>query len=151
MTVDEEKQRILDHYGKESFETLSVMLDRQFQMLQARSNALLVVCGLLLAGNSYLGYAYPKINHQSFGPLFCRVAGGAFAVASAATVVIGVMKLEWITQYPGKTTEEWLHYALEFRNRKTRAFRVSSLLALISILCFEFAILSFIFVSRHWT
>ena len=146
MTVDEERRRILECYGNASFEELSIMLDRQFQMLQARSHALLVVCGLLVTGNTLIGYFFRGAGSIEFS-LF-RAIGGAFAVAAAAVVMIGVMKLQWITQYPGETTYDWLGYALEYRNKKTRAFRVGTMLALVSIVFYELSVIVVIYMKR---
>jgi hypothetical protein len=122
------------------------MLDRQFQMLQARGHALLVVCGLLVTGNTLMGYFFRGAT-GTMGFSLLRAAGGAFAVAAAAVVMIGVMRLQWITEYPGKTIADWLAYALEYRNRKSRAFRTATFLVLVSIIFYELSVIIVVYAK----
>lgn len=138
--VIEERKRILERYPEASFEILSEMLDRQFQLLQARAYALLVVCGLLVTGNALIGSLFPKGQVIAPAALALRLGGGAFAVCAVAVVMLGVMRLQWITQYPGETIEGWLDYAIEYRNSKTHSFRLSTILALISAILYESSI-----------
>lgn len=135
--VDEETRRILALYEDAPFEALSIMLDRQFSTLHQRAHVLLVICGVLVTGSAFSGLQFRDARALI---LVLRVLGGALAIAAAAVTLMGVLRIRWMTRYPGETREEWLRHALAYRDHKTAMYRTACWLTLASMLLYEFSV-----------
>jgi hypothetical protein len=134
IALEREYRRILHEYADAPFEELSVMLDRQFTTLHARAHVLLVVCGLLVTGDAALSY---QSKSASTPIVLLSLLGGGLAIAAAAVVLARVLRVLWITQFPGDTREEWLRFALYYRDQKTRAYRLAVIMLIMSMLVYE--------------
>jgi hypothetical protein len=130
LTRAEECDRILAEYDGHVFEVMSVMLDRQFRTLQDRGGVLLAISGILVSGLGILGRIGINIPRVTVETLF---VGGVLALCAATLVVGEVMKIRWLTQIAGETRREWLYGMLCWRDRKTRAFRVATVLLLLAM------------------
>lgn len=130
LTREGERESILARYGHERFEAIQAMVERQLDVLMSRSQLLLGLCGIaitttgfsgrLIAGNSRLGQGL--------------IIGGLGLVLCAASVLVwGVLHLTWITQRDSQFIDNWLMAVLEYRDRKTRLFRLSIILLLIGL------------------
>jgi hypothetical protein len=72
------------------------------------------------------------------GPVLA--VAGALVIAAACTVVVGVLSVRWITQQPGADLRAWVLSNLAYRDHKTRAYRVGTVLVLLSTLFYQTAI-----------
>lgn len=132
-----ERESILTRYGHERFEAIQGLMERQLDVLMSRAQLMLGLCGIaitttgfsgrLIAGNSRLGQAL--------------IVGGLSLVLSAAALLVwGVLHLSWITQRDSQFIDVWLDAVLEYRDRKTRLFRVAIFLLLIGLALYVGAI-----------
>jgi hypothetical protein len=144
LTREEECERIVEVYGQSSFERISEALDRQFRTIHNRAQLLLGVCGVLISAGvlvttgRLIGRSH-ELQHPGFASTVL-IAAGVLEVAAAALLVGGVLNVRWITQQPGDDLQAWVLTNLDYRDRKTLAYRVACLLVLLSMACYQTAI-----------
>src|SRR5690348_7772644 len=127
LTRSAECDRILQYYP-EDFDRISEALDRQFRTIHNRAQLLLGVCGVLISATVVVttGRIISRPNflhHHLTGRLL--VVAGALQIAAAAVTVAGVLSVRWITQQPGGDLRGWVLSNLEYRDKKTRAYRMA--------------------------
>jgi hypothetical protein len=144
LTIDEECERIIEAHGPADFERINAALDRQFRTLHNRAQLLLGVCGVLISASVLVTTGRligrkPEFEHQhTAGHLL--VAAGILEIIAAAVVVGGVLNVRWSTRQPGRDLPGWVRANLVYRNRKTRAYQVATLLLLLSMISYQVAI-----------
>lgn len=135
----DECERILRIYG-DDFERLSVMLDRQFQMMHARAAVLLGICGVLISATSVLQLF--MIRRPARLEQAALLLGGGMALLAATIIVVGVLRIRWITDQPGEDVPTWLLSNLSHRDRKTRAYHLGAAAMVVSMLLYELSVVS---------
>jgi hypothetical protein len=130
LTRDQEAARILREYEGKEFEGIMVMLERQFLVLHNRAQVLLALGGIIISTTGFSGRIIAGTNALAQGLI---IAGVALVLLSAAVVVWGVLHLRWLTLQPGDTLEAWLRTCLDYRDLKTKAYRVGIVLMLLGI------------------
>ncbi len=130
LSREAERESILSRYGHERFEAIQGLMERQLDVLMSRAQLLLGLCGIaitttgfsgrIIAGNSRIGQAL-------------IVSGLALVLSSASVLVWGVLHLTWITQRNSNSIHVWLLSVLEYRDHKTRLFRLAIVLLLIGL------------------
>src|SRR5262245_22338995 len=135
----DECERILRIYG-DDYERLSIMLDRQFQMMHARASVLLGICGVLITTTSILQLF--MISRPARLEQVALLLGGGMALLAATIIVVGVLRIRWITDQPGEDVSTWLFSNLSYRDRKTRAFHVGAAAMVVSMLLYELSVVS---------
>jgi hypothetical protein len=144
LTLEDECERIVEAHGPASFERISEALDRQFRTLHNRAQLLLGICGVLISASVVVTTGRligrgPQFEHQHAAGLLL-VAAGVLEIAAAAMVVGGVLNIRWSTRQPGEELREWVRHNLAYRDRKTRAYQVATLLLLLSMVSYQIAI-----------
>src|SRR5690606_26861657 len=95
---DQEAARLLEVVGRESFDPVLLQMQRQFDVLQARSQMLLTLCGIVITVTGFSG----RIIAQAGEWAKLSIVGGlALVLLSGAIVVVGVLPLRWLTTHPG--------------------------------------------------
>ena len=140
--IDEETRRILEHYDEAHFDDLSLMLDRQFSTLHQRAHVLLLICSVLVTGSAFTTFQLSRESSALIFVVVLRLFAGALAIAAAALTLMGVLRIEWITRYPGETREAWLRYALCYRDHKTAIYRAACWMTLTSMLLYECSVVA---------
>ena len=122
--------------GKGAGEVMAA-LERQFVVLHNRAQVLLGLSGVIVTTTGFSGRIIAGTNRlaQAF-----IIGGVTLSLAAAAVVVWGVLHLWWLTQHPGETTEAWLLSCLEYRDRKTRFYRIGIGLLLVGLSSYVAAI-----------
>jgi hypothetical protein len=144
LTCEEECQRILASHGPNDFEGISEALDRQFRTLQNRAQLLLGICGVLISASvlvttgRLIGHAAQFEHRRTAGAML--VVAGVLEVGAAAIIVGAVLGIRWITRQPGENLESWVFANIVYRDRKTWAYRFSTVLVVISMACYQTAI-----------
>jgi hypothetical protein len=141
---EQECERILKAHGPDDLERISAALDRQFQTLHNRAQLLLGVCGVLISASVLVTTGRligrrPEFEHQHLASRMLIVAG-ALDIAAAAVVVGGVLTVRWMTKQLGEGLRAWVYSTLVYRDRKTLAYRIASLLVLLSMASYQVAI-----------
>lgn len=143
MTVEQECDRLLEEYSRD-FERISNVLDRHFETIHDRAQLLLSICGVLISASvlvttgRFIGGRIKFAGHQVTGLLL--VMAGILDIAAAAIVVGWVLRIRWITRHPGEDVRSWLLSNLAYRDSKARAYRLSTVLVLLSMASYQCAI-----------
>src|SRR5262249_8500682 len=140
---DEECDRILQVHGADDFAAISAELNRQFTTIHNRAQLLLGICGVLISASVLVTtgrlIGRPQFLHQRFAGQLLVVAG-VLEITAAAVVIAGVLNVRWITQQPGTDLRAWVMSNLKYRDAKTRAYRLSLVLVLLSMAMYQSAV-----------
>lgn len=140
-----ECDRILHYHGADRFETINMLLERQFAVLHNRAQVLLGLCGIVITTTGFSGRLIAGTNRLGQALI---VTGIALVLAAAAVVVWGVLHLRWLTQQLGDDVRAWLLTVLAYRDAKTEAYRVGIVL-LLGGLVFYVASIAVMLFSPH--
>jgi hypothetical protein len=138
LSIDEEADRILAHYGADALPEIMVMLERQFGVLHNRSQVLLALGGIIISTTGFSGR-----NIAGTGPWAqaLSLAGVGLILVSAAVVCWGVLHLRWLTLQTGQATRDWLITSLRYRDMKTRSYRAGLIIMLVGLTAYVGAII----------
>jgi hypothetical protein len=137
LSRDAEADRILRCYGEDAFPEIMAMLERQFTVLHNRAQVLLGLCGIVVTTTGFSGRLVAGTNAAA---QWLIIVGVALVLCAAAIVVWGVLHLYWLTMHPGESTRAWLMSSLEYRDKKTRAYRIGISLLLVGLTVYAAAL-----------
>jgi hypothetical protein len=144
LTREAECERIVEGHGPADFERISEALDRQFRTIHNRAQLILGICGVLISASvvvtagRLIGQRPEYRQRHTAGVLL--VTAGVLEIAAAAVIVGGVLNIRWSTRQPGDDLRQWILANLVHRDRKTLAYRVATLLLLLSMMSYQVAI-----------
>ncbi len=143
LTPEEEADRLLAwHEGAAQIMPACVkVINEQFQVLQARTQFLLTLSTLTL---TITGFSGPKIAETSALARYSIAIGIVFVLASIVCVLIGTLSINWITQITAVADREMLVTVIDYRNRKTRFYRIELLLLVIGLACYVASVVTFL-------
>jgi hypothetical protein len=130
LTREQEADRIIFICGQDHPGKMMDLMQQQFNVLSARSQVLLTLCGIVVTTTGFSGRLIAGTNRLAQGLV---IAGVVLAMSAAVSVVGGVMHLNWLTQQPADLIRPWLLNCLEYRDQKTRAYRVGIVLLMIGL------------------
>src|SRR5829696_3848511 len=124
LTLDEEAARILASYGDEpsNLERIMSMLERQFAVLHNRAQVLLTLCGIVISTTGFSGRLIAGTNTTA---QWLIVSGIALVLASTGLVAYSVLHLRWLSMQFGSDLRQWLDTSLQYRDYKTRYYRIA--------------------------
>jgi hypothetical protein len=143
MTAREEATRILK-MTDDHFAALGV-LERQLGVLVLRSQVLLSLCGIVITVTGFSGRA---IAQTSFSARLCISLGIFVVLASAATAIVGVLRVKWLTQVAADEPLETLVNGIHIREQKSRYLAVSQVLFVTGFALYCAAIAQLLMASR---
>jgi hypothetical protein len=142
LPLDEECDRLLHAYNSD-FDRLTIALDRQFKTLHDRAQLILGICGILISASVLVTtgkiIGRPAYAHQHIAGALLASAG-VLDILAAAVVVGSVLRVRWSSRQPGKDLRGWVLSNLRYRDAKTRSYRASVLLVLLSMFAYSIAI-----------
>jgi hypothetical protein len=103
------------------------LLDNQLSVLHTRALALVQLAGVIITVTGFSGRIIADTNVMA---QFLLVLGLSLVVVAASIAIGFVMPVRWISTYLHLETEKWMAVAIRRRNRKTKAFRVASIILL---------------------
>ncbi len=121
-TAREELDHLEEVYGDQKNRLMEVIKDN-LQILQTRSQTVLGLCTICL---TITGFSGPRIAESGKTAAASVVSGLFFVVLSTLFIVIGPLRLQWITRVWKDDWRETAVMLLERRNRRTRLFTVST-------------------------
>jgi len=134
---EREVQRILQIYQPQGAAAVASLLERQFTVLHNRGQVLLGLCGIVITTTGFSGRIIAGTSRLAQGLI---ISGVTSVLVAACVVVWGVMRLRWITQQPGDTTEHWLRAGLLHRDRKTHHYRTAIVFLIVGLALYVGAI-----------
>lgn len=136
----EERQEIgaiMRHFGADSIKPVYDLIDGQFAVIHARAQALLQLAGVIITVTGFSGRIIADTNGYAQGMI---IAGVALVSLGAATAMLFVMPIRWITSYLDESPQQWLLIALRRRRRKSRGFLAATILFVVGMLLYLAAI-----------
>lgn len=116
---------------------ITSLLERQFAVLTARAQMLLGLSGIVITTTGFSGRA---IASTGLLAQWLIVSGIFFVLSGAVAIVLGILRLNWVTQLIHTDIRVALLEMLAYRDRKTRAYRLGLLLLIIGLTLYVSAI-----------
>lgn len=135
---EEEADRVLAHFGPDDLPGIMAMLERQFAVLHNRAQVLLALCGIIISTTGFSGRNIAGTGPWAQGLV---LGGVGLILVSAGVVCWGVLHLRWLTMQTGQATRQWLLTALQYRDLKTRSYRIALLVMLVGLAMYVAAIM----------
>lgn len=138
LTTEQEYDRIMQVYGKESQRGALDLLERQLNTLTQRAQMLLGLCGIVI---TVTGFSGRIIAGTSRIAQVMIVSGVGITLLAASLVVGGVMRLHWISQQPPMgDLPQLIRTTLAYRDRKMRFYHAAVYVLLLGLTCYVIAI-----------
>lgn len=116
-------------------------LKQHFNVIQARSQLLLTICTLAL---TITGFSGPKIAQTNLVARYSMVLGITFVLAAMVILLLGGLRIRWVTQMIGDTPRATLSAIIEYRNRKTRLYFVELSLLVIGLSSYVSSVVTYL-------
>jgi hypothetical protein len=131
-----EVSRILSLTGGDAEKAYSVV-EKQLSVLVLRTQVMLSLSGIVITVTGFSGRTIAQTNDLA------RVlvsAGIVIVLGAAATAIVGVLRLRWLTQELGDDLAETLERMLAIRDAKSRFLTAALVLFVVGFGCYCFAI-----------
>lgn len=129
LSPKEELEFLKEIYGDDIPMLFSLLRDA-FTLLQTRAQMLLGLATICL---TITGFSGPRMAASSPWSRFFIGFGLAFVLASVVAIVVGPMRLRWITASRGSTTDETILDNIRRRNFKTKCYQLGTVLLLVGL------------------
>lgn len=130
LSPEEELQYLREIYGADKTERLFALLTDSFNTLHARAQLLLSLITICL---TITGFSGPKIADSGLGARLLIAVGLTFVLLSALFLLLGPLRVRWVTRYRAETLDQTLIELLRRRNRRTRIYLQAMFLLLIGL------------------
>jgi hypothetical protein len=127
LPVREEATRILKLAGDDHLEALQVV-ERQLGVVVLRTQVLLSLCGIVITVTGFSGRA---IAQTSFAARLSISIGIFVVLMAAATAIVGVLRLQWLTQIATDEPLSTLENAIHIREAKAKYLATALILFVI--------------------
>lgn len=140
ITPGEEADYLLDLYDGRLSSCLE-FLKQHFNVIQARSQLLLTICTLAL---TITGFSGPKIAQTNPFAQYSMVTGIVFVLATMVILLLGGLRIRWVTQLIGDTPRETLASIILYRNRKARLYFLELSLLVIGLSSYVSSVVTYL-------
>lgn len=117
----QEAQHLLALHGRDQLQKSLDTISHQFSVIQTRTQLLLTLATLSL---TITGFSGPKIAASNVVSRYCMVLGLVLVLVSTVIILLGTLRIRWITQFIETTPEATLVAIITYRNQKTRLFLI---------------------------
>jgi hypothetical protein len=136
----EEAQYLLGLYDGKLSSCLE-FLKQHFNVIQAWSQLLLTICTLALTITRFSGTQIVQTN------LFARysmVLGIVFVLLVMVILLLGGLRIRWVTQMIAETLQATLSSIIRYRNRKTRLYFAELSLLVVGLTSYVVSVMTFL-------
>ncbi len=137
---DEEAKYLLGLYDGKLSSCLE-FLKQHFNVIQARSQLLLTICTLAL---TITGFSGPQIVQTNMFARYSMVLGIVFVLTAMVILLIGGLRIRWVTQMVAETPQATLSLIIRYRNRKTRLYFAELSLLVIGLTSYVASVVTFL-------
>jgi hypothetical protein len=141
--VGEEARRLLDLHGGDLAKALA-HCEAHFNVIQARSQFLLTLGTLTL---TITGFSGPRIAESGLIPRLGLAVGLVLVLAALLYLLLGSLRIRWVTQGLGDDPVETLSGALAWRDVKTRHFMAQLSLLVLGLASYVLAVVAFVIIG----
>lgn len=137
---EEEASYLLDLYDGRLAPCVE-FVRQHFNVIQARSQLLLTICTLAL---TITGFSGPRIAETNVFARYSMICGIVFVLLTMLFLIMGGLRIRWITQMVGETPLATLTGILVYRNRKTWLYLVEVFLLVIGLSTYVASVVTFL-------
>lgn len=119
-------------------------IKQHFNVIQARSQLLLTICTLAL---TITGFSGPKIAQTNLLARYSMVCGIVFVLAAMILLIVGGLRIRWVTQMVGEDARSTLTGILAYRNRKTCLYLVEVFLLVVGLSSYVCSVITYLLVG----
>ena len=127
---DEELEFMKEIHGSGDYAKLFAVVKDSFTLIQTRAQMLLGLATICL---TITGFSGPRMAQSNAYSRFFIGFGLSFVLASVIAIVVGPLRLRWITAWRAESLDETLLENLRRRDSKTRFYRIATLLLLVGL------------------
>lgn len=129
VSIDDEARHLIALYDGNAQAIMST-LHSQLAILANRSQTLLSLAGLTV---TVTGFSGANIARTGLLGASLLVAGLSIVLLSAVVALVGILRIEWITQTTPVPLEEAIRIGLARRNAKTRSYELAMALLVVGL------------------
>ena len=119
---------------------LKVVSD-QFAVIQSRSQLLLTLSTLTF---TITGFSGPQIARSGLFARNAIVLGLVFVLLSTIEILLGSLRVQWVTQTVGDDPHEVLCRVLTYRNQKTQLYRAELMLLVVGLAIYVSSVITYL-------
>jgi len=142
-TPEEEADYLLELYDGKLSSCLE-FTKQHFSVIQTRSQLLLTICTLAL---TITGFSGPRIVQTNMFARYSMVLGIVFVLSTMLILLIGGLRIRYVTQIVGDTPRETLAAIIDYRNRKTRLYGIELSLLVIGLSGYVASVVTFLLLG----
>ncbi|MDH3251238.1 MAG: hypothetical protein OEM41_00525 [Ignavibacteria bacterium] len=117
--VSEAEHLLTIYEGAEQLPLCLEVVRQQFTVIQARSQLLLTLSTLAL---TITGFSGPRIAQTNAFARYSMALGIVFVLVAIIVLLIGSLRIRWITQFEERDPYEMLTRVIQYRDQKTRLY-----------------------------
>lgn len=117
------------------------VIRHQFTVIQGRTQLLLTLATITL---TITGFSGPKIAQTNFLARYSMAAGIAFVLLALVMVLLGSMRVRWVTQFIGQDDIDTLVAILKHRNLKVLLFECELTLLIIGLSLYVISVITYL-------
>jgi hypothetical protein len=140
ITAGEEAGHLLSLYAGQLSPCIE-FLRQHFNVLQARSQLLLTICTLAL---TITGFSGPQIVQTNLFARYTMVLGIVFVLTTMVILLLGGLRIRWVTQMIGESPEATLSAIIRYRNRKARLYFFELSLLVVGLMSYVASVVTFL-------
>ena len=140
----DEAERIHKLTGGDTLKSYE-MVERQLSVLVLRTQVVLSLSGIVITVTGFSGRAIAQTSDLA---RYCIASGILVVLASAATAIWGVLRLNWLTQEIEEDAIAMLTNGIQIRDAKSRFLRAALVLFIAGFSLYCFAIAQLLIASR---
>jgi hypothetical protein len=130
LTPEEELEFLKEIHGADDYSKLFAVLKDSFSLLQTRAQMLLGLATICL---TITGFSGPRMAASNVWSRFFIGFGLCFVLFSVMALVLGPLRLRWMTAWKVGDIEQTLLLHLRQRNLRTGFYRVAMVLLLVGL------------------
>lgn len=140
LTPEEEVEFLREIHGNDMSRLLAAVKET-FTLLQTRAQMLLGLATICL---TITGFSGPRMAQSNAYSRFFIGFGLSFVLASVVAIVVGPLRLRWITKWRAGSLDETLLENLKRRDFKTRCYRVATALLVVGLTGYVFSLVFYL-------
>lgn len=130
LSPEEELDFMKEIHGADDYARLFAAVKDSFALIQTRAQMLLGLATICL---TITGFSGPRMAQSNAFSRFFIGFGLTFVLASVITIILGPLRLRWITMWRADSIDATLLENLKRRDTKTAFYRIATALLMIGL------------------
>ncbi|MEE9367228.1 MAG: hypothetical protein V3V05_00035 [Pontiella sp.] len=141
LSPEEELEFLKEIHGGTDYDKLFGVLRDSFSLLQTRAQMLLGLATICL---TITGFSGPRMAASNLGSRFFIGFGLTFVLLSVMALVVGPLRLRWMTAWKAADIEQTFLLHLRQRNLRTTYYRIAMYLLLVGLTGYLLSLIFFL-------